>query len=185
MAEPSPSKLARNNQPSYCGGLPNVWPLLAKQGRKVSLVWLVRAPRSQVPTVRSRGCTRRKGDHGRLRPAQEFAGFGQRRKRYLALGSGRSKPVPERRTMSGAPPPSNLRLRPPLANRMWWRPSDFGGRRITGVLLADREKWCDPMRDGGVACGKSGRQRRGGRVAWSLVAPVLYSTGGERRPQGR
>src|SRR5215218_11401645 len=37
MAEPSPSKLARNNQPSYCGGLPNVWPLLAKQAKDMIL----------------------------------------------------------------------------------------------------------------------------------------------------
>src|SRR5829696_8449934 len=37
MAEPSPSKLARNKQPSYCGGLTNVWPLLAKQAKDVIL----------------------------------------------------------------------------------------------------------------------------------------------------
>src|SRR5215204_7095210 len=37
MAESSPSKLARNNQPSYCGGLPNVWPLLAKQSKDMIL----------------------------------------------------------------------------------------------------------------------------------------------------
>jgi hypothetical protein len=37
MAEPSPSKLARNNQPSYCGGLPNVWPLLATQAKDMIL----------------------------------------------------------------------------------------------------------------------------------------------------
>jgi hypothetical protein len=37
MAESSPSKLARNKQPSYCGGLPNVWPLLAKQAKNMIL----------------------------------------------------------------------------------------------------------------------------------------------------
>jgi hypothetical protein len=29
--------LARNNQPSYCGGSPNVWPLLAEQAKDVIL----------------------------------------------------------------------------------------------------------------------------------------------------
>src|SRR5215216_3830374 len=48
MAEPSPSKLARNKQPSYCGGLTNVWPLLAKQAKDVILT-----------TSRNRSGTRR------------------------------------------------------------------------------------------------------------------------------
>jgi hypothetical protein len=37
MAESSPSKLASNNQPSYYGGLPNLWPLLAKQAKDMIL----------------------------------------------------------------------------------------------------------------------------------------------------
>jgi hypothetical protein len=37
MAEFSPSELARNSQPSYCRGLPNLWPLLAKQAKDMIL----------------------------------------------------------------------------------------------------------------------------------------------------
>jgi hypothetical protein len=37
MAESSPSKLARRNQPSYCEELFNVWSLLAKQAKAMIL----------------------------------------------------------------------------------------------------------------------------------------------------
>jgi hypothetical protein len=37
MAESSPSRLARINQLAYCGGLPNVWPSLAKQAKDMIL----------------------------------------------------------------------------------------------------------------------------------------------------